>query len=190
MGASVTDVVVLTIMAAIIVMYVKKRYGEVVYIKSDVDGRSYLVRKMPDSQQAADLIAHVNQDMHRLVQHVMAKYGSRADVRQLYRNYDPDAFSEGGMEHGYTSYSVNKGEKIVLCVRQKDESFVSRNVLVYVATHELAHLMTKEIGHTDSFWANFRFLLREAVAIGVYKHQDFAKDPQPYCGIQITSSII
>jgi len=187
---SVTDVVVFAIMAVIAMMYFKMFYGEVIYVRSKVDDRRYLVRKLPDAKEAANMLARLNESMMKLVQHVMAKEGHRADIQQLYKNYDPDAISEGGMEHGYTSYSVNKGEKIVMCIRQKDGSFVPLNVLMYVATHELAHIMTHEVGHTDLFWANFKFLLQEAVAIGVYNKQDFAKQPQPYCGIKITSSVI
>jgi hypothetical protein len=185
-----TDVVVLSIMGAITLMYFKKHYDEVEYVRSSTDGRRYLVRKMPDASEAANVLANLNAAMMKLVQHMMAKFGHRDDVQQLYKNFDPDAVSEGGMEHGYTSYSVNKGEKIVMCIRQKDGSFVPLNVLMYVATHELAHIMTHEVGHTDMFWDNFKFLLSEAVSIGVYKKQDFGKQPQPYCGIQITSSVI
>lgn len=191
MALTITDGVVLGIMVIIIIMYLKRQYGEVTYVRSSIDGRRYLVQKRSDAKQAADLLAVVNGDMLRLVQHMMAKYGTRrSDVQRLYKNFDPDAISEGGMEHGYTSYSVNKGEKIVLCIRQKDGGFVDRNVLVYVATHELAHIMTHEVGHTDSFWTNFKFLLQEAMEMGIYSYQDFAREPQPYCGIQITSSVV
>jgi hypothetical protein len=86
---------------------------------------------------------------------------------------------------------VNKGEKIVMCIRQaKDNAFVDLNVLMYVALHELAHLMTEEIGHPKSFWDNFKRLATEAVDIGVYKRDDFKAKPQSYCGITISSSII
>lgn len=188
---SAADVVVVSILVLILIVYIKKRYDEVSYVKSKVDDRVYLVRKLPDAQGAADLLAEVNKSMLTLVHHLMAKFGgSNADVRRLYRNFDPDAISEGGIEHGYTSYSLNKGEKIVLCIRQKDDTFVSKNVVVYVATHELAHLMTLDVGHTEKFWDNFKFILKEAIDIGVYTREDFAKNPKPYCGIQITSSVI
>lgn len=52
---------------------------------------------------------------------------------------------------------------------------------MYVATHELAHRTLLE---------QLQVLLREAMKIGVYSYQDFAKDPEPYCGIQITSSVV
>ena len=62
------------------------------------------------------------------------------------------------------------------------------NLLVFVALHELGHVMTKSTGHTEEFWDNFRFLLKESIKIGVYKRQDFKKNPQKYCGTKITDS--
>lgn len=187
---SIVEVFVIFIMAVILVMYIKSHYGEVGFVKSKLDQREYLVRQLPDKQQAADYLADINRDLVKLCRHMMAKYPNNKDVQQLYRNFNPEAVSEGSLESGYTSYSVNKGEKIILCIRQRDRSFVDKNVVMYVAIHELGHLMTPEIGHTDSFWNNFRFLLDEAIQIGIYKKADFKHAPQDYCGIKITSSVI
>lgn len=178
------------IMAVIILMYVKQYYGEVEYVKARADGRKYLMRKLPDRAKAADLMAALNARLAKLVRHMVAKFSDDADIKRLYQNYNPDALSEGGTEIGYTSYSVNKGEKIVMCLRQRDNTLVDVNTLVYVAVHELGHLMTDEIGHTPKFWDNFRRLLREAVDIGLYKPIDYASNPQPYCGISISSSVV
>jgi len=188
---SLIDVAVVIIMAAILFGYLRAHQGEVEFVRSSIDGRTYLVRKLPDRKAAADNLARQNANLLRLVRHMMAKYGkSNADVRRLYANFDPNNVSEGGLEVGYTSYSLNKGEKLVLCIRQKDNSFVSDNVMVYVAVHELGHLMTEDLGHPKAFWDNFEFLLREAVKIGMYDVVDFEKNPQDYCGIRITKSII
>jgi hypothetical protein len=187
---SFTDVFVVIIMLTIIVLYVKKYYGEVEYMTSHVDGKDYLVRKMPDSQEAADRLAQLNVSLLQLVQHMHDKYGDNPDVRKLKDKFNPEAVSEGGMENGYTSYSINKGERLVMCIRQKDGSFVDHNVIVYVAVHELAHIMTTEVGHTPSFWSNFRFLLREAISIGIYEKVDFNSKPSDYCGIKIASSVL
>lgn len=186
------DILLVLAIAAVLFMFFKNQYfGEVEYVRSRVDGRKYLVRKLGDSREAADRLATIAAKLTALVQHVMAKDGPQnADARRLYKNFDPDNISEGGMEHGYTSYSVNKGEKIVLCIRQTDNSFVDENVIVYVAVHELAHLMTAEVGHTASFWAHFQYLIGQAVDIGIYRAVDFDARPQPYCGIEITSSVI
>jgi hypothetical protein len=185
-----TEIFVIFIMSMILLMYVQNHYGEVEYVTSSIDKRQYLVRKLTDKQQAADYLARVNELLIKLVRHMFAKYPDNPDAQRLYNNFNPDAISEGSIESGYTSYSINKGEKLILCIRQTDKSFVEQNVIMYVAIHELAHIMTKEVGHTQTFWDNFKFLLREAIDIGIYKKVNFNNKPEDYCGIKITNSII
>eukprot|EP00798_Chlamydomonas_sp_ICE-L_P009592 gene9592-biopygen5801 len=170
--------------------YLRGFYSEVVFVSSDVDGREYLMRRLPDRQNAVNLMARINSNLNKLVQHLVAKYPKNPVVRQLYNNYNPDALSEGGAELGYTSYSVNKGEKIVLCLRQRDHELVEENILMYVAIHKLGHLATDEVGHTPKFWSNFKWILGEAMSIRLYTKVDFDNEPQKYCGINITSSIV
>jgi hypothetical protein len=184
------EIFVIFVMTVIIIMFIQSHYGEVEYVKSQIDNRYYLVRKLPDMQYAADFLADVNRDLVKLVRHTMAKHPDREGVEQMWKNYNPDAISEGSIESGYTSYSVNKGEKLILCIRQQDKSFVKKNVIMYVAIHELSHIMTSEVGHTDMFWINFKFLLEEAMNIGLYFKDNYGKKPEEYCGIKITSSVV
>ena len=95
--------------------------------------------------------------------------------------------TEKGSKH--TSYSVNKGEKIVFCIRdKKTHELVDINTMMFVAIHELAHVMTKSVGHTEEFWNNMRYLLKKAIKINVYKKVDYRDNPKPYCGTKITDS--
>ena len=153
---SFTDIFIICMMALIIFMYIRRYYGEVEYMTSKIDGRDYLVRKLPDGQEAADRLAALNQSLLILVNHMVGKYPTNKAAIRLHKKFNPSAVSEGGMENGYTSYSINKGERIVMCIRQKNGEFVDANVLMYVAIHELAHLMTKEVGHPRKFWSNFK----------------------------------
>jgi hypothetical protein len=189
-GLTFTDAFIIGMMFLILFLYIRRYYGEVEYMTSKVDGKNYLVRKMPDAQEAADRLAILNRKLLTLVNHMSARFGDNPDVVRLANKFNPEAVSEGGMENGYTSYSVNKGERIVMCIRQTDGTFVDANVLVYVAVHELAHIMTLDVGHTKTFWANFRFLLREAIEIGIYQKVDFDNKPSDYCGIKISSSVL
>lgn len=175
----------------IVFFYFKKYFGEVEYVKSKIDNRTYLVRKLADKQKAADKLAEINKNNIKLIKHLLEKHPNNNDIKRLYSNYNPDSISEGSSESGYTSYSINKGEKIILCIRQKKTNeIIDTNIIMYVTIHELAHLMTNEIGHTKMFWDNFKFILQEAVNINVYNKVDFAKEPVKYCGIKITSSVI
>lgn len=57
-----------------------------------------------------------------------------------------------------------------MCLRQRDganESLVNENVLIFVAIHEMAHMITQSIGHEPEFWNNFGWLLREAESNGL-----------------------
>lgn len=189
------EVFIIFVIAVIILMYIQNHYGEVDYVTSKLDNRKYLVRNLPDAQKAADLLAEINADLVKLVRHMSAKYGNdkalQDYVKALADNYNPNTVSEGSPDSGYTSMTINKGEKLILCIRQSDKSFVEKNVVLYVAIHELGHIMTyNETGHTQLFWDNFKILLNEAIDIGVYKRIDYGSQPANYCGIKITSSIV
>jgi hypothetical protein len=183
----------LAIVAVIYGMFcMKESFAEVEYVTSLIDGRSYLVKNMPDSQKAADMLAKLNIRFDKLIDAMQHAYPDNRDVDRLIRNYVPENLSEGNDDTNYTSYSVNKGEKIVFCLRSRDgkNSLEDMNTLMYVGTHELAHLMTKEVGHTPTFWANFKLLLEKAVDVDLYKKVDYSSKPKEYCGIKITSTVL
>ena len=75
--------------------------------------------------------------------------------------------------------SVNKGEQLALCLRNiDDDSFIELNLILFVAIHEIAHVMTDEVGHTPKFWANMKYLLEQGEKIGVYTPEDYSKTPE------------
>lgn len=155
---------------------------------STVDNREYLVQPKEDAHEAANLIAQIRAKISLLVEHLI-KSNSHSDPRiiMLKKNYNPNNFKEGVDNPEYTSYSINKGEKIVLCLRNKNK-LVDINTMIFVVLHEVAHIATEDIGHTEDFWANFRWILEESMNIGIYIKQEFDKKPVEYCGMTITSS--
>ena len=40
----------------------------------------------------------------------------------------------------------------------------------------------------EEFWENFKFILKNAVSIGIYEPKDYKKKPQKYCGMTITDN--
>ena len=162
-------------------------------VKSTVDGRVYRVRDMPDKQQAADLIAKVRVKISKLYTILKSKFPDKPQVRQWIQNFtpEPSRFLEATPDAEHTSYSVNKGEKVHLCLRQREgrnESLVEENVMVFVSLHEMAHAITPSIGHGPDFWNNFAWLLKQAEEAGIYQYQNFKAQPVSYCGLQITDS--
>ena len=169
---------------------IQKLFSEVDTVKSAVDGRRYIVQDLPDKLEAADRLAKINSNCLQLIQRLRERHPGDPRIESLARRYNPDNVSEGSADSGYTSYSVNKGQKLVICIRHKDQRFADINDVMYVVIHELAHLATNEIGHTKAFWANFRFLLDEATLNGIYSFVDYKNSPKPYCGITLTSTIL
>jgi hypothetical protein len=151
------------------------------------------VRDLPDKQQAADLLARIRQKIQRLYGILTAKYPAKPQVVNWVQNFKPDAgrFMEATPDAEHTSYSVNKGEKIHLCLRQRagnDESLVNENIMMFVSLHEMAHTITSTVGHGPDFWNNFGWLLKQAEAAGLYTHEDFSAHPVSYCGVKITDA--
>lgn len=109
--------------------------------------------------------------------------------KRLVANYNTDAISENTPDSAYTSYSENKGQRIVFCIRaKKTNKMVDLNTMMFVGIHELAHLMTRSIGHTDEFWENMRILLRISIRLGVYDCKNYNVESQDYCGTKITDT--
>jgi len=157
-------------------------------VKSKIDNEEYTVQIKEDAVEAADLIATIKVKLNTLMEHLEKTYGNKDDrIILLNQNYRPNRLSEGVDTPGYTSYSVNKGEKIVLCLRNKDK-LVDLNTMMFVVLHEFAHLATESIGHTEEFWTNFKWILEESTNIGIYVKQDFKNKNVDYCGIKITST--
>lgn len=165
---------------------------QLVDVVSKVDGKTYRVRDMPDKQKAADLMAEIRLRMNKLKLHVESKYPDKPQVKQLKTNFkaEPTRMFESTPDAEHTSYSVNKGESVHFCLRQREpdqpENLVETDVMTFVAIHEMAHMITKTVGHGPDFWNNFGWLLREAEDIGIYKRRDFRAQPVAYCGMKIT----
>lgn len=162
-------------------------------VKSTVDGKIYKVRDMPDKQRAANLMAEIRLRMNKLKMHVEANFPDKPQVKRLKANFTPDPkrLYESTPDAEHTSYSVNKGESVHFCLRQRDdknENLVDSNIMTFVAIHEMAHMITETIGHGPDFWNNFGWLLRESESIGIYSHQDFKAQPVAYCGMKITDA--
>lgn len=239
MDFDIVSIILIISLVIIIYKYFEAASYDVIMVQSTLNGKSYLVRNLPDKQAAADLLARISLKLEKLVEIIRSsgadsiyqqylsadvsretttpdnvKYkkdliagqeGGNAqsqelekqvknklkdDIARLVSNFNPDAFSETTPDAQYTSYSVNKGEKIVFCLRDKKdgEELVKENIMTFVAIHELGHLMTKSVGHEPEFWNNFKLLLRIAVDNGIYKNIDFNSTPKDYCGVKITDT--
>lgn len=161
------------------------------YHTIDYNGNKYKysVQNRHDKEEAAKRLHKLNFKIIQMINYLHEKDPNYYGVKRLKNRYRADILSELHKGSSNTSYSINKGQKIVVCLRSKDDfSFQDENTIFFVVLHELAHIMTKSIGHKKEFWDNFRYLLKHCIEIKLYKYQDFNKKSEPYCGIEITDT--
>jgi len=201
-------VIIIVIIFVFIVNY--KRDVELIEAK---DGNKYLVRKLPDKNEAADMLSDIKRTLSDVVNIIKSKSSSvlyedykksnkgkpellskedfDLSIKRLVKNYNPKAcvFSENVPHSQYTAYSVNKGEELVFCLRLKKEGdkLVPLNTIIFVALHELTHIMTKTIGHEPEFWNNFAFILKIAIDECLYTSTNYITQSKKYCSIDINS---
>ena len=181
-------ILLIIILIVSIRIYLKSDSFNLKCIISDVDGNKYCVRERAKLELAADLLANVTQNLIKLVDHLNKEHPEDKRTIMITKNFDPKKITETLPTSEYTAYSENKGEKIAFCLdTEKDNKgkLIDLNTLMFVAIHEMGHIATKEVGHTETFWKNFKFLLKESVEIGIYNPVDYSKEPNDYCGMTI-----
>lgn len=160
------------------------------------DGNSYDMQDLPQKEEAVKLMSKIRKNLVMIHTHYSSEpaFSSDPPISRFLARFNPDVFIENDMASKDTSYSENKGQKIVICLRDKTKSpsfpIIQENTVMFVMLHEMAHLMTETIGHTQEFWTNFKRLLHDAVQIGIYQPVNYAHQPTPYCGMTITDSPI
>tara|TARA_B100000745_G_scaffold50207_1_gene30035 strand:+ start:157 stop:729 length:573 start_codon:yes stop_codon:yes gene_type:complete len=157
-------------------------------ITSSINSKEYYVRNLPDKEIAADKLAELSVKLTTLTDSVDSKE-KKVGIERLQKYFKSDKISENIPGSLYVAYSVNKGEELSICIREKDtEKFIDDNTITFVAVHELAHIMSESTGHTEEFWSNMKYLLEEGSKLGIYRAVDYSQDPTIYCGMEINST--
>jgi hypothetical protein len=189
-------VVLFAVLGYLFYMYVHGGPGNLTDVKSQLNGKIYRVQDLPNKQEAAEMLATIHGNLTRLYNfYKQEEYASDPPAKLFVERFNPQNMMENSMTSSDTSYSENKGEKIVLCLRDKTSPptypLVDLNTVMFVVLHEMAHLMTAELSttsHTPEFWANFRRILQDSERMGIYSPVNYSHSPVSYCGMTITDS--
>ena len=184
-------VIIIGIVGLCIYIYISSEEFQLKCIVSTVDGNKYCVRERKKVQDAADMLAGVNVKCKQLVDYANQKYGDKECVKRLVNGYNPKRIMETLPTSEYTAFSENKGEKLAFCLnrdKKGESNMIDEHTLMFVAIHELSHIMTESIGHKTEFWQNFKFLLENAVKTKLYNAVDYKKKNAKYCGMTISDN--
>lgn len=120
---------------------------------------------------------------------VPSNLGGLGDIPRQYQyfaeyiveRYNPTVVREGNGENGDTSFVINKGKELVMCMKDREGRYHDMQLLKYVILHEISHIGSIEYDHGEEFWSNFQWLLHYLSAKGYYTPDDYSKQPIEYC---------
>lgn len=143
-----------------------------------------------NTSNAVEILAKLHTEMTNFVNDLKRIYPNNDGIRRLVTGFDRLKIEEAPDEDDSTSYTVNKGDLMALCIREKksDHPFHDYNTLQFVIIHEMSHIMSVSEGHNEEFIKNFRFLLKEAHKLGYYHPVDYRENPITYCGLKVTNN--
>lgn len=179
-------------------------YDGTVKMKSPVDGKYYKVRNNNRKQIKADTIAIIHLRLNTLVTALKndTSVNTQENIKRLIKNWDSGiSIKEIGNMESDAGYVINK-QYMSLCLEKSPYGgeLEPINMLIYVAIHELAHIMSHEIGHGDEFINNFTFLLDyskklyyfdplENQNVSIYTSINRVSSSDKICGVYIKNSI-
>ena len=184
----------------IIVIYIyfflnKKNF---VSIESNT-GTRYMVYNDNLNKDKSNLLSLIVKNMCILKNHLnknidsddLKEYSSY--IKQLNKNFNEERTKiyETDPKSDLTSYSVNKGEELSVCLKSKTTGELHDiNLLMYVIIHEMSHFACPEIGHGDLFQKIFKKFIDISIKIGIYNYDDYSTKPIEYCGMILSSSVV
>jgi hypothetical protein len=154
-------------------------------VRSELTGKWYRVKNLPDAQVVADRLAHMEVRLEmflRKAEEYAPGEPRLANIRARWNGTLAETLHDPEI-----AYSMGK-DAISLCVRREDGRMESENTAMFVLLHELAHVATDKYGHTPEFWTNMKLLLELAEATGFYTYQDFDTGKVTYCGRALSQS--
>jgi len=168
-----------------------------------------VLRDYHNSEEAARLLQSTNAKMMRFLKFMKEKYHINETTEEisdcedhdtmiasephriaaaLLDNYNPDVFYENEPGSNGTSYTLNKGAAMYICLRNKFDknTLVDPDMLFFVMLHEAAHIANYNgWGHDTQYWEVFKFVLKNAHEAGLYHPKDYSKHPEDYCGLHV-----
>lgn len=183
----------------IIIVFFKITNPNMTFVKSDIDNNFYMVRNLEDKQTASNIIAYNREKIIKFINYLNVNKNTKYKeyskyIDRLVNKITDLNISENNGQGKGTSYSINKGEELVLCLRSKinKNKIHDNNLIFYVILHELSHIASPVYedeynNHGPIFNKIFSFLTNVAIENNYYTKIDFNKKSVEYCGIYINN---
>ena len=212
MSKSGIPIIIFFVIVGILYLLFKLVFDGTSRFTSNIFNKQYEVRGETEQikQIKSNLLGDVYHRLETLVSTLRNDQSLQTDiaVQRLITNWNRGIIlKETGVMESDAAYVINKQYMSICLVNfcnttkcNNINSLENLNLLAYVGIHELAHIMSLEIGHSDEFRTNFRFLLNYAKKIDYYDsilkstiklYIDLNDLPTPdnFCGVSVVNTI-
>jgi predicted metal-dependent hydrolase len=161
-------------------------------------GTKYMVYNDNLSKDKSNLLSSIVKNMCMLKNYLIKNIESddlkeyTPYIKQLNKNFNEERTKiyETDPNSDLTSYSVNKGEELSVCLKSKTSGHLHDiNLLMYVVIHEMSHFACPEIGHGELFQKIFKKFTEISIKLDIYRYDDYNSKPIEYCGMILSSSV-
>ena len=167
-------------------------YNKSEYLKSNIYQKSYLIKNTENKYEKVKMIDKLLESLNILLEDLKTneELNIESDIDEIQERLKKSEVLEN-ITDSDTSYTVNKGEKLVICLADREtDNIYSYNLLMYVLLHELAHIINTTYGHDDNFKKVFKIITQRAVDLNLYTYEDYKKSPKNYCGLTLNTNIL
>lgn len=176
-------------------LFIKIINSNTICVTSELDKKKYLVQDMNNKEEASYMLSIINKKITILKTYLknnINKYPKQKKyIKQFCERAKQLVLQENAPNGKYTSYTLNKGDKMALCLRSKRNGKLHDiNLIMYVVLHELAHIACPERDHTKLFKEIFIFFQKTAIKLGIYRREYYDINPHEYCGLIINENLL
>ncbi len=179
-------ILIMAICALIVIRFIYRYLMDKVYAKDSVN-ELHLVADLPDKSKSAELLGEIKKRLKGIIEYSIKMDPKNPDIMLLKKRFNPSNVQETSVNDAGTSYTIDKGSEMHLCLREKaNKELHGINLLMFVAIHELAHIMSSSYGHNQEFTKNFKYLLKKASQCGMYTPVDYSRNSTNFCGVDVS----
>lgn len=189
--------IILVIIIIIVIVYItyKQIHKNQSYAISHFDNKPYAVQNLAQKGEAADMLGDIHHRIFELRDYLYNHMDSYPEykpyIKQFCNRINNVVLKENTPYGEHTSYTIDKGKVIYLCLRSKKTGELhDTNLVMYVVIHELAHVACPDLHHTKLFKEIFIFLLKISILLGIYQQANYQDFPEEYCGLVIDEYLL
>lgn len=177
------SILYVSIILFILIIYYFLKNG---LVKTKASNNKIYYTQKSNAVIAAEKLVKIDIFLEKLNKHLLEDHKNHKMIQKKLKNNV--IIKELPKNSKHVGYIINKNT-LHICLRNKNGQFINKyNKIYFVVMHELAHMITKSVGHNDEYWNNYKLIIKTAIKHNLYEYKDYYNNPVEYCGININSS--